>query len=113
MGTALVLGLTLGRAGVCPGPLRPGIRSRAWAPRASVRGMTPLVPGLRPIHSVVLELSSTQPPTSGPDPAKSPLPQPHKGIGSVPTRGLTVEGLTHLCGGDLWAAWLEGRAEKR
>ena len=113
MGTALVLGLTLGRAGVCPGPLRPGIRSRAWAPRASVRGMTPLVPGLRPIHSVVLELSSTQPPTSRPDPAKSPLPQPHKGIGSLPTRGLTVEGLTHLCGGDLWAAWLEGRAEKR
>ena len=38
-------------------PLAPRDRaswSRAWAPSASVRGVTPLVPGLRPIHSVVL-----------------------------------------------------------
>ena len=84
IGTALVLGLTSGRAGVCPGPRDQASWSRAWAPRASVRRMRPLVPGLRPIYSVVLELSSTQPPASGPDPASPHSHSPTKGLGLFP-----------------------------
>lgn len=101
MRTALVLGLISGRAGVCPGPLRLGILVQGLGSQGLSEGNDTLVPGLRPIPSVVLELSSTQPPTSRPDPASPLSHSPTKGLGLFPPRGLTVEGLTHLCGGDL------------
>ena len=54
MRTALLQGLTPGTQECAQAPRDRASWSRAWAPRASVRGVTPLVPGLRPIHSVVL-----------------------------------------------------------
>ena len=100
MGTALVPGLTPGRAGVSPGPLGPGILVQAWAPRAAVRGVRAPGPGgarSRSRPSAFLPAASTL----RTRPCWSPLPRPTKGLGLLPPGGLTEEGLTHLCGGAL------------
>ena len=79
MGTALVAGLTPGRAGVSPGPLGLGILVQAWAPRAAVRGVRAPGPGLRPVLAADPALSSPQPPPSGPEPAGPHSLAPQRG----------------------------------
>ena len=69
---------------MCPGPLRPGILVKGLDSQGLREGNDTLVPGLRPIHSIVLELSSTQPPTSGPNPASTLSHSPTKGLGLFP-----------------------------
>lgn len=113
MRTALVPGLTPGRAGVCPGPLRPGILVQGLGSQG--RGVGSETPGPWTQARSRSRRSAFLYPASNlrTRPCWSPLPRPTQGLGLLPPEGLTEEGLTHLCGGDLWAAWLEGRAEKR
>ena len=86
MRMALVLGLTPGRAGVCPGSLSPGTLVQVWGSQGFSEGNEN--PG--PWTQAYL-LSSPRTfihPASNlrARPCQSPFPQPHKRIGSFPTQ---------------------------